>query len=301
MTNSTYRWEPRSSTDPSELSLGGRWRPHGNFRVVPARSGSDHRTLGPQRGSSVEASGLRGTPDEVAALIADGIEAGVERLLDPSVAPAAREPKRERGEIPYGGEALNLWFHHLASTSPTPAIERLMWFWHGHFATSMEKVEWPDLMHRQPVTLRRYGLGLLDDLLLAMTHDPAMNAWLDLHLSIAGRPNENYARELMELFSMGSGKGYTQRDVVEAARALTGVRARLPHGARPPDRLEVETRVPRPWRKTVLGATGNLDGDDVIGLIVERPECHRFHRQSVLAPLRRYGRGRAPVAVPSSG
>jgi hypothetical protein len=135
--------------------------------------------------------GWGGTEAEIARVTRDGIEASVDRLLDVSEARPAGEPGRSRGEAPYPEEALLLWFVHLAVTSPTPALERLLWFWHGHFATSLEKVEFPDLLLRQWVTLRRLAMGRLDDLLLAMTHDPAMNVWLDLNMSVVGRPNEN--------------------------------------------------------------------------------------------------------------
>lgn len=220
--------------------------------------------------------GWGGTESEIDRVTRDGIEASVDRLLDVSGAPPAGEPGRSRGEAPYSEEALLLWFVHLAVTSPTPALERLWWFWHGHFATSLEKVEFPDLLHRQWVTLRRLAMGRLDDLLVAMTHDPAMNVWLDLHTSVVGRPNENYARELLELFSMGAGNGYTQADVVEAARALTGYGLRYDARADRPVAARLDPALHDYGAKTFLGQRGNFDVDDIVGIVVERPECHRF-------------------------
>ncbi len=217
-----------------------------------------------------------GTEAEIDLVTREGIEAGVDRLLDVSAAPPVGEPGRSRGEEPYPDVALWLWLVHLAVASPTPALERLLWFWHGHFATSLEKVEFPDLLHRQWVTLRRLAMGRLDDLLVAMTHDTAMNVWLDLHTSVVGRPNENYARELLELFSMGAGNGYTQRDVVEAARALTGYGLRYDPRADRPVGVRLDGGLHDYGPKTFLGQRGNFDVDDIVGIVVERPECHRF-------------------------
>ncbi|MEM9564007.1 MAG: DUF1800 family protein [Actinomycetota bacterium] len=217
-----------------------------------------------------------GRPSEVARVVDDGIEASVARLLDPATAPTLDEPKATPGFVPYEHEALVAWLVRAAATSSAPAIERLAWFWHGHFATSIEKVELTDLMLRHYLTLRRLGLGRFDDLLAAMAGDAAMNLWLDLHLSVAGNPNENFAREVLELFSMGAGNGYTQRDVVEAARAFTGYGFELdPTYERIVGSRLVPTLHDR-WAKTFLGRTGDLDGLDVIEIVVGRPECHRF-------------------------
>ena len=218
-----------------------------------------------------------GTPREIEAAALAGIEATVESMLDPGAAPDAGSPFRNTtGESAFWEAPLQLWWYHLAINSQTPAIERLAWFWHGHFATSINKVEYADLMHTQLVMLRRNGLGRFDDLLEAITHDAAMNIYLDLHLSEVGNPNENFARELMELFSLGAGQGYTQTDVEQAARALTGYG--LVH-ADPQDRAvgtELKPELHDFGQKLFLGRTGNFDGSDIVRAIVERPECHRF-------------------------
>ncbi|MEM7274292.1 MAG: DUF1800 family protein [Actinomycetota bacterium] len=220
--------------------------------------------------------GWGGRSAEIDRVVADGVEATVARLLDPATAPVLVEPKAIPGFVPYEHTAAVGWFLRTCATSTAPAIERLTWFWHGHFATSVDKVDMVDLLVRQLATLRRLSLGRFDDLLLAMANDAAMNIWLDLGESVVGRPNENFARELLELFSMGAGNGYTQRDVVEAARAFTGHGLALdrtyhrPIGSRLfPTRHDYGT-------KTFLGQTGNLDGADIIATVVERPECHRF-------------------------
>ena len=217
-----------------------------------------------------------GLPHEIDQVVADGIEASVAKLLDTSAAPTPVEPAYGPGYIPFPGELVNLWFYKLASTSPTPALERLMWFWHGHFACDYHKSEATDLLLRQLITLRRNALGRFDDLLLAVTHDPAMNIYLDLHTSVVGQPNENYARELMELFSMGSGQGYTQADVVEVGRAFTGYDLVEDRVSGRPLGTTVRPGMHDFGQKTIFGQRGAFDAADVIALIVQKPECHRF-------------------------
>jgi uncharacterized protein (DUF1800 family) len=141
-------------------------------------------------------------------------------------------------------------------------------FWHNHFATSNLKVRQPALMAQQNVLIRRHALGKFGPLLLEMSRDPAMLIWLDSNSNTRGRPNENYAREVMELFALGVGH-YTERDVREAARAFTGwhtdgrkftfLRAQHDDGT-----------------KTVLGQTGPWDGGDVTRIVLEQPAAARF-------------------------
>lgn len=218
-----------------------------------------------------------GRPSEIAAATGRGIESTVERLFDIDVAPVAGSPYRSSvGQEAFSGVALQFWWYGLAVNSATPAIERLAWFWHGHFATSLDKVEYADLLHSQLLMLRRLGLGRFDDLLLGVTHDTAMNIYLDLHLSVVGSPNENYARELMELFSMGAGNGYTQFDVEEAARALTGHALVDPAPHWRPLATELRPELHDFGEKVFLGRRGNLDATDIVDAIVATPECGRF-------------------------
>lgn len=120
-------------------------------------------------------------------------------------------------------------------------------------------------MQLQNETLRAHALGSFRDLLLAVTRDPAMMRWLDNHTNVREAPNENYARELMELHTMGEDQGYSETDIKEAARALTGW-ALTRYGVR---------FVPRrhdPGSKTLLGVSGELTDADVIDILAERPE-----------------------------
>ncbi|MEM8708222.1 MAG: DUF1800 domain-containing protein [Actinomycetota bacterium] len=212
------------------------------------------------------------TPEQIEQTVADGIEATVDAMFDHRRAVDAGKPVRHIGLQGFETPQLNTWFVRLGVTSPTPAIERLVWFWHGHFATNTDKFENTEILYGQLMQFRRHGMGRFDDLLKLVTRDPAMILWLDLHTSVIGNPNENYARELMELFSLGVDGGYTQRDVVQAARAFTGYTV---IGERPPQPAVVPA-LHDDGVKTVLGETGNLTGDDVIDIIVRRPECHRF-------------------------
>lgn len=236
--------------------------------------------------------GWGGAPDEIQRVVDDGIAASVDRLLDPGEAPTVGEPRRRPGVDAFEFDALQSWFVRLAATSPTPAIERLTWFWSGHFSSSIDKVEWPDLLHRQYVTCRRLGLGPFDGLLRGISRDAAMNLMLDLDLSIEGRPNENFARELMELFTLGPDGGYSQRDVVASARAFTGYG--LTHHLDRVVGTELRASGHDYGEKSFLGEVGPLDGDDIISIIVERPECARFIARRF---WRRYAGTAPPRAV----
>ena len=118
------------------------------------------------------------------------------------------------------GQARAWWLYRMLY-SPHPLKEKLTIFWHNHFATSNSKVNNAGFMLEQYSLLNRHALGNFRDLLQDISKDPAMLIWLDTNLSKKGMPNENYARELMELFNLGIGN-YTEADIREAAKAFTG-------------------------------------------------------------------------------
>ena len=159
------------------------------------------------------------------------------------------------------------WLLRMRHTA-RPLHARLGVFWHGHFATSNAKVNSPPLMLRQLRTLERLGAGPLENLLIAMARDPAMIIWLDGNENVKGRPNENFARELFELFSLGVGN-YTEGDIRESARAFTGWHQRS-------GRFRFVESEHDGSAKTVLGVTGNLDGADIVRAALARPACSRF-------------------------
>jgi hypothetical protein len=160
------------------------------------------------------------------------------------------------------------WWLFRMQREPFPLREKMTLFWHGHFATSFRKVEDLRFMHQQNETLRRGALGDFRDLVLAVSRDPAMIVWLDNQENRKGSPNENYARELMELFTLGEGN-YTERDVQEAARAFTGWHQE--------DGRFVFRREAHDFgRKTILGMSGNFDGADVVDIVLQQPQAKRF-------------------------
>jgi uncharacterized protein (DUF1800 family) len=194
----------------------------------------------------------------------------VERLLAPEAvddAAAAEAVAALDLDLDLEQRRIGLWqaWHVRLEQSRRPLLEKLTYFWHDHFATAIHKVGRPELMQLQNETLRRRALGSFRDLLLAITRDPAMMRWLDNGTNTREAPNENYARELLELHTMGADNGYTEADIKEAARALTGWRI-TPFGPR------FFARRHDPGEKTVLGVTGALNDADVVDILAERPE-----------------------------
>jgi hypothetical protein len=188
-----------------------------------------------------------------------------DRLMD-ELGPDSQQGFVVNGPADDGG--LQGWWLFRMLRSPHPLRERMTLFWHNHFATSIAKVRQPGLMKGQNLLIRRHALGKFRPFLLEMSRDPAMLAWLDSNSNVRGKPNENYARELMELFSLGVGH-YTEADVKEAARAFTGWHTdgrsftlnRFQHDDGP---------------KTVLGRTGAWDGADVVRIVLDEPAAARF-------------------------
>jgi uncharacterized protein (DUF1800 family) len=145
-------------------------------------------------------------------------------------------------------------------------------FWHGHFATSQQKVVRADAMWRQHQVLRANALGSFRDMLHAVARDPAMLVYLDGARSRKEAPNENFAREVMELFTLGEatqGGGYTEQDIREAARAFTGWSLEQGDFRFRPALHDFGT-------KTVLGKSGNFDGDQVLDVLLDQPQAARF-------------------------
>jgi uncharacterized protein (DUF1800 family) len=160
---------------------------------------------------------------------------------------------------------LRAWWLYRMRYSRCPLQEKLTLFWHGHFATSMEKVRSTYCMYQQNQTFRTHAAGNVRDLVVAVAQDPAMLIYLDNAQSRAGHPNENFARELMELFTLGEGN-YSEDDIQQAARAFTGWT------------LEGETfafasrpRMHDDGIKTLFGKTGRLDGRAAIDLVLDQP------------------------------
>ena len=165
---------------------------------------------------------------------------------------------------------LRLWWLNRMRYTSAPLLEKATLFWHGHFATSNAKVNEPFMMWQQNQTLRRYALGKFPDMLKAMSRDPAMIRWLDLGQSRKDHPNENFAREVMELFSLGEGH-YTEKDIQESAKAFTGYRIDYQTGY-----FRFQGKDFDPGTKTFFDKSGPFTGDDIIDAIVAQPQCARF-------------------------
>ena len=164
-------------------------------------------------------------------------------------------------------ERLKAWWVYRMLFSPDPLTERLTLMWHNHFATSNLKVDDVALMLRQNEIFRRHCRARFAELLPRVAKDPAMLVWLDAEANRKEHPNENLARELMELFTLGVGN-FTEDDVKEAARALTGwtvVRGNF-------RRVE---QYHDGGLKTILGRTGRFNGDDLIAILLEHPATAR--------------------------
>jgi hypothetical protein len=167
-----------------------------------------------------------------------------------------------------GGEQLRGWWLYCMLHSGHPLREKLTLFWHNHFATSIAKVRSAALMFRQNCLLRAHALGKFGPFLQAMSKDGAMLVWLDSNSNVKGKPNENYARELMELFSLGVGN-FTEKDIRDAARAFTGWHT---------DGEGFRFNAPSHdcGTKTILSQTGTWDGGDVVRIVLEQPAAARF-------------------------
>jgi uncharacterized protein (DUF1800 family) len=165
---------------------------------------------------------------------------------------------------------LRYWWVRRMALGPRPFQEKMTLFWHGHFATSFEKVRMPYFLWLQNETLRQNATGNFNQLLIAVAEDPAMLLYLDGAHSYKNNPNENFAREVMELFTLGEGN-YTEQDIQQAAKAYTG-------WGLAKDRLHYEYH---PFNhndgpKTIFGQTGNFTGEDVLNMICAKPQCAQF-------------------------
>ena len=236
--------------------------------------------------------GFGATLEELERSMAEGYDHTVERLLHPEDAPAWDDALFRRYHVDQNSLMLiessqSHWLYRMIN-SKRPMEEKIALFWHGLFATAYGKLNHAKAMVNQTNTFRRHGLGTYRNLLSELSRDPAMIFWLDNKDNHKDAPNENYGRELLELFSMGIGT-YTEGDVKAAARAFTGwtianqdymsVRASRdsiwPHG-----RLDWQFQY-RPENhddsaKTFLNQTGRFNGEDVLDIICGHPASSWF-------------------------
>lgn len=178
------------------------------------------------------------------------------------------------------------WLKRMIET-PRPLEEKMTLFWHGHFATSYRTIEDSFHMYQQNLMFRRNAVGNFGALLFGIIRDPAMLAYLDNNNSRRGRPNENLARELMELFSLGVGN-YTEQDIKEGARALTGYTFQ-------DDEFTFNRANHDDGQKTILGVRGALDGEGFVRAILAHPACASF----ICTKLYRYFVSHYPTGRPA--
>ena len=157
------------------------------------------------------------------------------------------------------------WVTEMANTG-SPLTEKMVLFWHNHFTSSLKKVKQPVLLYRQNELFRKHAMGNFKALAHAISKDPAMLAYLDNFKSSKQSPNENFARELLELFTLGEGN-YTEQDIKEAARAFTGWSIDRKNGE-----FMFRKRMHDSGEKVFLGKRGKFDGNDIIKIIFEQPE-----------------------------
>ena len=249
--------------------------------------------------------GFGARPDELDASVAAGYRATVERLLtfgpDPAADPPPvlapypppadslpADPTERAAALSKARQAsiedtnkLSLWWLDRMVTTANPLQEKLTLFWHGHFATSAQKVTDPGYMYGQNQIFRTAGAGHLTDLTLAVSKDPAMLIWLDANSDRKASPNENFARELLELFTVGIGH-YSEDDVKNAARAFTGwqVNAQTRSFGFAANQHDTGMR-------TFFGQTGSFSGEDIVRMATTSPDAARFVAQKVFSHFAR--------------
>jgi uncharacterized protein (DUF1800 family) len=257
--------------------------------------------------------GFGARPDELDAAVASGYEATVDKVLAasgpdtgaaalaaptfsarPTSVPTDDAAKRkaqqaERKTFHDEDQRLNQWWVDRMVLTSTPLRERLTLFWHDHFATSVQKVKDPQLMYRQNEIFRNLGAGRFEALTQAVAKDPAMLVWLDANENRKGSPNENFARELLELFVLGIGS-YTENDVKEGARAFTGWQYRRQTGQFALAPAQHDT-----GSKTVFGQTGDLSGEDVIRLAIAQSASAAYVTAKLFSGFARPVRSDDPV------
>ncbi len=230
----------------------------------------------PQRlGHLLRRAGFGARPDEWTAYAKMGVGAATDQLLHPEQVPdhldaVLQDISGDYVDFTDIGSIRKWWLYRMAHTK-RPLEEKMTLFWHNHFATANYKVDNPQWMWRQNELFRAHALGNFRTLLQAVSRDPAMLIWLDGADNKKGRPNENYGRELQELFTLGIGGGYTETDVKEAARAFTGWR--FDSGS---DSFVFDANNHDGGVKTFLGQTGPFNGDDILDILARHPSTAKF-------------------------
>jgi len=233
--------------------------------------------FGPRPGEYAQAliDGVAVTRSKV--LTVPAVDAGAAKVVEPEITDLGPRPKPNTAEIVpfaiamrYQSQQMVVWWLDRMAQSDHGLTEKMTWFWHGHWATSVDKLNYPLPMFKQNKTLRTYCLGNFKDMTRAMINDGALQFWLDGQDSTVKAPNENLGRELMELFTLGVGR-YTEDDVKNISRALTGYQVARSSG-------EVTLNERRRDRNpvTLLGTTAVFTGDTLADFLVGRDDSAKF-------------------------
>lgn len=231
--------------------------------------------------------GLGASEAEVDYYSQGGWKGAVDKLLNYEQVPEVAEVTIDKFALPNKNGVAQLrmpgvvaWWHARILMTRRPLLEKMAIFWHDHFATSASKVNVPPFMYQQNETIRANATGKFETLLLKVSKDPAMLFWLDNQYNVKGKPNENFAREVMELFTLGIGH-YSEKDIQEAARAFTGWSFRRLRRFDSPDPGKAAEFQFRPFQhddgdKTVLGKTGPYGGEDIVSMLCDNPQTAKY-------------------------
>jgi uncharacterized protein (DUF1800 family) len=192
--------------------------------------------------------------------------------LEPESAKELNQRLRQLGRLQI--EDMRAWWMRRMMQTPRPFEEKMTLFWHGYFTSGFREVRSAQMIFEQNVLLREHALGNFRELLVKISQNPAMLRYLDSESNRKDAPNENYARELLELFTMGEGN-YTENDIKQAARALTGWTLRDGEFKNVPRLHDFD-------EKTFLGQTGNFDGNDIIEIILNQPATSKHLARKLL-------------------
>ena len=257
---------------------GNEYRPEGDVDVGVALAPYQGPWNARLAAHLLRRAGFGGTPEEIATAADAGMHLSVNKLL--AIFPESL-PERPQADLSFGPlttpqqriaavVATQLWWLNRMLLSPNQLREKMVYFWSAHFTSVIyDKGITPDMMVQQNNLFRTYALGNYDALTHEIAKDPAMLRFLDGALNRKQHPNENFARELMELFTMGIGN-YTEEDVRETARAFTG------NSLDRNGKFIFYPTVHDDGMKTVLGKTGTFTGDEVIDVIMRHPATGRY-------------------------
>lgn len=263
----------------THVDVAGMVRPAGQLDYATALQPRAGRLGERSAAHLLRRAGFGGTADEISRYAAMSAAAAVAALLEVPPARSIGAPQ-ELIDAPHPAPrkiilTLQMWWLERMLATPAPLQEKMALYFHGHF-TSRGTPRFPWVTFNQNQLFREYALGNLRDLTRNVAKDAAMLIYLNGNQNVAAHPNENFARELMELFTLGV-DNYTEQDVRESARAWTGWRV-----DRHDQSVYYDYRLHDDGRKNFLGRSGYFNGDDIVNIIFEQPQCARFFAASLL-------------------